>query len=146
MSTAIESRLERRETEETATPAVIGTPAFRVGRALLGGVLAFMALDNFRNREESVAYARSKGAPMPEVSVPVVSGLLLSGGLGIALWRYPRAAAAAAASFFVSVTPVMHDFWTLDDPEERQQQMIHFLKNTALLGATLALFALGRRE
>ena len=129
-----------------------------------------MAMDSLRNSEQMVGYARSKGAPFPEIPVPAVSGPLLSGGVGIALWRYPRAAAAAAATFFVaavvqrvrrghdraaaaaaatffvSVTPVMQDFWNLDDPEQRQQQMIHLLKNVALLGATLATFALGREE
>ena len=37
----------------------------------------------------------------------------------------------------------MHDFWTVDDPETQQNEMINFLKNVALLGASLAILALG---
>jgi hypothetical protein len=33
----------------------------------------------------------------------------------------------------------MHDFWRNEDPQERQTNMIHFLKNLALAGAALAL-------
>lgn len=120
--------------------------AFRLGRVLLGGVLAFMAFDNLRQLDGRIAYAASKGAPKPEVTVPAVSGLLQAGSVGVALWRLPTLSTAAVATFFASVTPVMHDFWAIDDEQERQQQMIHFLKNTALFAAALLLFGLGRRS
>lgn len=119
---------------------------FRLGRALFGGVLAFMAVDNLRNLDQRVQYAESKGVPNPGRAVPGVTTLLLLGSLGVAFWRRPSAAGAAIASFFVSVTPVMHDFWRTDDPDQRQQQLLHFLKNTALLGAALAFIQFGRRS
>jgi putative oxidoreductase len=34
---------------------------------------------------------------------------------------------------------MMHDFWTAQDPQQRQNDMIQFSKNLALLGAALAL-------
>nr|WP_280178854.1 DoxX family protein [Halorussus halobius] len=113
---------------------------------LYGGVLAFMATDNLRNSEQMVGYAESEGAPMAETTVPAISGTLLFGGLGVALWKLPRLAAGAAATFFVSITPVMHDFWAIDDAEEAQQQQIHFLKNAALLGAALAFLRVADDE
>ncbi|WP_436344297.1 DoxX family membrane protein [Natronorubrum sp. FCH18a] len=119
---------------------------FRLGRLLFGGILAFNALDNLRNLEGRIAYAESKDVPAPQLSVPAISGGLLMGGIGIALWRVPAAAGAAIASFLIGVTPMMHDFWNVDDPEEQQQQLIHFLKNTALLGAALAFLKVGQRE
>lgn len=119
---------------------------FRFGRALFGGILAFNALDNLWNLDERIAYAEAKNTPLPEYAVPATSGGLLLGGIGVALWRRPSAAAALIAGFLVSVTPVMHDFWNLDDPEEKQQQLIHFLKNTALFGAALAFLRFGRRN
>ncbi|ELY95431.1 DoxX family membrane protein [Natrialba taiwanensis] len=119
---------------------------FRFGRALFGGILAFNALDNLWNLDERIAYAEAKNTPLPEYTVPATSGGLLLGGIGVALWRRPSAAAALIAGFLVSVTPVMHDFWNLDDPEEKQQQLIHFLKNTALFGAALAFLRFGRRN
>ena len=126
--------------------SVVDSRMFRLGRMLFGGVLAFMAIDNLRNLDERIQYAESKGAPFPDRSVPAISAGLLLGSIGVALWRLPSLASAAVAWFFASVTPVMHDFWNLDDPEQKQQQLIHFLKNTALLGAALAFLKLGRRE
>lgn len=40
----------------------------------------------------------------------------------------------------------MHDFWALADDEQTQQQLIHFPKNTTLLGTSLVLLGLGRQE
>ena len=36
----------------------------------------------------------------------------------------------------------MHDFWSVDDPEQRQAEMTDFLKNATLFGATLVFVAL----
>ena len=123
----------------------VTSPLFRLSRALFGGVLAFMALDNLRNLDERTQYAESKGAPLPELSVPGASAGLLLGSVGVLLWRVPSLAATAIAGFFASITPVMHDFWNLDDDEGKQQQVTHFLKNIALFGAALAFFRFGRR-
>nr|WP_205410977.1 DoxX family membrane protein [Halorussus rarus] len=120
--------------------------SFKLARVLFGGVLAFTALNNFRDLDEMIGYAESKGAPNAELTVPFISGSLLFGGLGIAAWKLPRLAAGAAATFFAGVTPVMHDFWSLDDEEEKQQQQIHFLKNAALLGGALAFLRIGQDD
>lgn len=155
----VDSRVPLRQTEpteslaETAQRAVetvqgetgpeTDSRTFRLARLLYGGVLAFMAVDNFRSLDDMVQYAQSKGAPMAETTVPAISGSLLAGGLGIASWKFPRLAAGAVATFFVGTTPVMHDFWTEDDDQQKQQQQIHFLKNVALLGAALAFLRIG---
>jgi hypothetical protein len=33
----------------------------------------------------------------------------------------------------------MHDFWGIEDPNQRVNEMVNFTKNMALLGAALAL-------
>lgn len=131
-------------TEES--PPKTHSTSFKFARILFGGVLAFMAVDNFRDLEGTIEYAKSQGAPMAETSVPFVSGSLLFGGLGIAAWKLPRLAAGAVATFFVGITPVMHDFWTIDDEQQKQQQMIHFLKNVALLGGAVAFLRVGQDD
>jgi hypothetical protein len=40
------------------------------------------------------------------------------------------------------MTPVVHDLWSVDDPEQRQSEMTDFLKNATLLGAALVFVAL----
>jgi len=126
--------------------SVVSTPLFRLGRAIFGGVLALLAIDNLRNLDERIEYARAKGAPAPDLSVPGISITLLLGSIGVTLWRLPSASAAAVATFFAAVTPQMHDFWTIEDDAERQQEFFQFLKNGALFGAAIALARLARRH
>ena len=111
-----------------------------IGRALFGGVLAFMAFDNFRDIEGTIAYADANGVPVAGKLVPFASGALLFGGGALATGKARPLAAGAIATFFVGVTPGMHDFWNMDD-DQREGQQIHFLKNLALLGAALSFLA-----
>ena len=137
---------DRSDDAQTSTNegTIANTLLFRIARLLFGGVLAFLAINNLRELEERIQYAEAKNAPLPKITVPAVSSGLLFGGIGIALWRIPSAAAAAIVWFFVSITPVMHDFWNVDNPEQQQQEIFHFLKNTAILGAALAFLKLAR--
>ena len=113
-------------------------PPSKLGRALYSGVLAYMAIDGFRNNEKRVDVARESGVPVPELLVPFVTGMLFVANLGILLWKYPRASAGALVVFFLGTTPGIHDFWTMEG-EERQANKINFLKNGALLGGAILL-------
>jgi len=56
---------------------------------------------------------------------------------------FPVLAAGALAAFLLISAVTMHDFWSIDDPEERQSEMTSFLKNVYGAGAALALLAVG---
>jgi len=125
-----------------ALETAAGGLAFLVGRVVFGVLLGFMGLNHFTGLEGMSGYAKAKGVPAPRLAV-VASGLMLIlGGLAIALGVYPLVGAVVIALFFLGVTPVMHDFWTVDDPEQRQAEMTNFLKNATLFGAALVLVAL----
>ncbi len=130
----------------TDTEAVTKTALFRLGRLVYGGILTMMAVDGLRNVEERAQYAEAKNVPAPELATVSSHWVLLFGGIGITLWRFPALAASAVVTFFLTVTPEMHDFWTIDDSERKQQQMTHFLKNMALLGTALLLLGLAEHE
>jgi uncharacterized membrane protein YphA (DoxX/SURF4 family) len=49
------------------------------------------------------------------------------------------------AASLVPTTLAGHAFWTVDDPEQRKQQLAHFAKNLAILGG-LILAALPPEE
>jgi uncharacterized membrane protein YphA (DoxX/SURF4 family) len=119
--------------------------SFRLARLLFGGTLVFTGLNHFRDTESMVAYAESKGIPAADVMVPFSGGMLAFAGAGIALWRLPVLAAGAAVTFFLGVTPSMHDFWNADE-DQKQSQMNDFLKNVGLLGGALAFLVRGGRE
>ena len=113
-------------------------PPSAIGRSLYGGVLAYMAVDGFKNNEKRVAVAEERGVPMPDVLVPFVTGMLLVANLGIVFWKFPRASAGALVVFFLGTTPSIHNFWTMEG-EERHHNKINFLKNLALLGGAVLL-------
>jgi len=112
-------------------------PSF-VGRALYGGILAYMAVDGFKNNEKRVEVAEQKGVPMPDVLVPFVTGMLFVANLGVVLWKFPRASAGALIVFFFGTTPSIHNFWTMEG-KQRHDNKINFLKNAALLGGAILL-------
>jgi putative oxidoreductase len=116
-----------------------------IGRVLFGGVLAFNAIDNLRDIEGMAAYADSKGVPKADRLVPLSSAMLLFGGVATALGRVPRLAGGAIAAFLVGVTPTMHDFWNQED-DQREAEVIQFLKNVALLGGALFFLARGPED
>ncbi|GAA0677277.1 DoxX family membrane protein [Natronoarchaeum mannanilyticum] len=115
--------------------------AFLLARVLFGGILAFMGLNHFQNAESMSGYAEMKGVPAASLAVPFTGGMLLLGGLGIALGAFPLLAAGAIAVFLIVTTPLMHDFWAV--PEDQQQdEMTAFLKNVAMLGGAFVFLAL----
>jgi uncharacterized membrane protein YphA (DoxX/SURF4 family) len=75
----------------------------------------------------------------PELAVMLSSIPLLLGGTSLLLGVKPKLGAVAVLGFLAGVSPVMHDFWRNEDPEERKANMIDFMKNIALAGGALAL-------
>jgi uncharacterized membrane protein YphA (DoxX/SURF4 family) len=115
---------------------------FLLGRLMFGGYFLYNAFNHFKNRKALAQYAASKQAPLPEVAV-IASGVALAvGGASILLGLKPKVGATALMAFLGTVSPVMHNFWAAEDPNQRQADMINFTKNMALLGAALALFGL----
>ena len=116
---------------------------FLIGRILFGGVLAFMGLNHFMDVDTMAGYAEFKGLPAPRFSVIASGALLVLGGFGIVLGAFPVVAAGGLAVFLLVSALTMHDFWSLDDPEEKQSEMTGFLKNVYGAGAAVALLAVG---
>jgi putative oxidoreductase len=113
--------------------------AFVIGRMLFGGFFVYSGINHFKSKEPLVGYTGSKGIPAPEASV-LLSGLaLITGGASIIFGLRPKLGAAALVGFLATASPLMHDFWNGNDPQARQNDLIHFSKNIALLGAALAL-------
>ncbi|EMA68128.1 hypothetical protein C461_06089 [Halorubrum aidingense JCM 13560] len=133
--------------EFTTLPLQFDTPLadelFLIGRILFGATLAFTGLNHFMSVDEMAGYAEFKGLPAPRFSV-IASGLVLAlGGLGVVVGAYPVIAAGGLAVFLLVSAVTMHDFWSMDDPEDQQNEMTSFLKNVYGAGAAIALLAVG---
>lgn len=112
---------------------------FLIGRLLFGGFFVLSGINHLRNRKQMTPYAQSKGVPKPELAVTLSAVPLLIGGTSILLGVKPKLGAMAILGFLAGVSPVMHDFWRNEDPNERQINEVMFLKNLALAGGALAL-------
>lgn len=115
--------------------------AFLLSRVLFALVIGYLALGNLLDLESSVGYAKSKGAPLAKISVPLGSLGLIAGALAILTGVYPALGALAVIAFLVPITVIMHDFWTREG-QDRQNERIHFLKNIGLIGSALVFLAL----
>jgi uncharacterized membrane protein YphA (DoxX/SURF4 family) len=113
--------------------------ASTLGRLLFGGYFVYNGINHFKNREMMSGYAGSKDVPSPEIAVLGSGSLLLAGGLSVLTGIKPRAGLVLLATFLLGVTPVMHDFWAEEDPQQKANNQVHLLKNTALLGSVLML-------
>ena len=108
-----------------------------LGRVLFGLGVALQATEDFREMDETIEYADSADVPLPEIAAPFASGMMVVGGLGTALWRFPRLATGAVATFLAVVTPTMHDFWNAD-ADDKSGERLAFFGNLAMFGAALA--------
>ena len=112
---------------------------FLIGRILLGGFFLESGIDHLRKRKMMAGYVESKGVPKPELAVTLSAVPLILGGTSVLLGVKPKIGAVALLGFLAGVSPVMHDFWKNEDPAERENNKIAFMKNLALAGAALAL-------
>ena len=112
---------------------------FLIGRLLFAGFFINSGISHLQKRREMAEYARAKGVPEPELAVTLSAIPLLVGGASMMLGVKPKLGAMALLGFLAGVSLVMHDFWRNQDPEERNTNMIMFMKNMALAGGALAL-------
>lgn len=117
-----------------------GALVFLLARVAFGGAFVVFGLNHFLNAESMSGYAGAKGVPAPSLAVPFTGGMLVFGGLAVALGVVPLYGAGAVAAFLLVTTPVMHDFWAAPEGEV-QSELTDFLKNVALFATALAFLA-----
>jgi putative oxidoreductase len=112
---------------------------FLIGRLVFGGFFLYNGINHLKERKQVAQYAESKSVPMAEAVVAATGVALIAGGASILLGVKPKLGTAAIAGFLAGVSPVMHNFWSVQEPGQRMNEMINFSKNMALLGSALAL-------
>jgi putative oxidoreductase len=113
--------------------------AFLLGRMIFGGFFIMSGINHFKEAAQLSGYAASKKVPQPDLAVKATGAVLIAGGSSILLGVKPKLGAAAIIGFLAAVSPVMHNFWKAERPEERMNDSVNFLKNVALAGGAMAL-------
>lgn len=112
---------------------------FVLGRIIYGGFFLYNGINHLLHFKQHSQYVASKNIPFPEVALGFSAGLLAFGGVSILLGVKPKFGSVALLAFLAGVSPTMHDFWNAADPQQRQNDMVNFMKNLALSGSALTL-------
>jgi uncharacterized membrane protein YphA (DoxX/SURF4 family) len=110
---------------------------FLIGRIIAGGFYIFNGANHYMHLKDMSGYAGSKGVPAPALSTMVTGLMLLLGGASVLLGVYPDVGVALLVAFLVPTAFIMHNFWTVEDPQMRAMEQIQFLKDLALAGSVL---------
>lgn len=114
-----------------------------LARILYAGSLLVLGINNLVQPQGMARYAASKDVPRPRTLVPVSGGVIVLGSLSVMLGVFPRIGALLILVFLIPVTIIMHNFWTVRDPEAQRNEQIHFWKNMALIGGALLVLYFG---
>jgi uncharacterized membrane protein YphA (DoxX/SURF4 family) len=108
---------------------------FLAGRVIYGGFFVYSGIKHFRKLEMMASYATMKHVPLPKLAILGSGVLALLGGLSIILGYRPDWGVLLLSLFLIPVTFSMHNYWADTDPQMRQNNLVNFNKNIALLGA-----------
>ena len=115
-----------------------------LGRIMLATIFLMSAIGNKIPKFNDVAgYMASEGVPIPKVMLAGAIVFLLAGSVSLILGFKARIGATLLLIFLVLATYYFHDFWTVEDAMQKQNEMIQFMKNMALAGAMLIVAANG---
>lgn len=126
-------------------------PVRSAARALLGSIFVSSGARGLANPDALVAraepVANRVGTVLAKVDprlpsdtrtmVTLNSAAQLVGGVLLVTGHFTRPAAALLAGSLVPTTVAGHPFWTVDDPAQRREHQIHFMKNLGLFGGLL---------
>jgi uncharacterized membrane protein YphA (DoxX/SURF4 family) len=113
-----------------------------IGRILFGGFFLMSGINHFTKLEAMTGYAKYKKLPAAKLGVLISGLMLVIGGISIILGYYADLGALLLAIFLVLAAVIFHNFWKETDATAKQNEMLGFMKDIALAGAALILFAL----
>ncbi len=116
---------------------------FLIGRIVLGAYYIYNGVFMHWGKHAMLtAYTRSVKVPAAGFAVAATGLMLTLGGLSIMLGVYPKIGVALIVAFLVPVAFMMHNFWTMTDPQMKNMQKIQFMKNIALAASALIMLAI----
>ena len=114
------------------------------GRLVFAGLFLYYGVTHFTQHEGFSAYARAVGVPFARAAVAATGVMLLVGGTLIALGAWADLGSLILVAFLVPVAFAVHPFWKQAEGAVRAAEQASFLKDVALAGAALTLFAFFR--
>ncbi len=109
-----------------------------IARLLIAPIFIMAGFEKITGYAASAGYMEAYG--LPGILLPAAIAVELGGGLAVLLGIFSRWAALALAGFCIVAAAIFHTAWSGDGG---QMQQIMFMKNLAMAGGLLLLFANG---
>jgi len=128
-------------TTDTVRVAPRSTAAL-IGRILIAAIFITSGLAKLFDLNTTAGYMTQAGIPAAR-TLAVIAGLAeIAGGLSIAFGFLARLGALGLFLYMIPVTLTFHHFWTFEGAEQKAQ-LVNFMKNLAIMGGLLVLYAEG---
>jgi putative oxidoreductase len=112
-----------------------------IGRVLFTLIFVMSVFGDFSRA--TIDAAAAHGVPLATVLVPIAGIIAFIGGISVLLGYRARFGAFLLLVFLIPVTLVMHNFWSVSDPQLAMIQKVNFFKNVSLIGTTLMIMYFG---
>ena len=113
-----------------------------IGRILLALMFLGAGISKFGGLEGTAGYIASAGLPLPKLLAIATATLEVVAALMLIVGWQARWAALALAAFTLLATVLFHNYWAMPAEQQFTQQLM-FMKNIAVVGGLLVLFAFG---
>jgi putative oxidoreductase len=113
-----------------------------IARILLALMFVLAGFGKLTGLEGTAGYIASKGLPAPMLLAVATGVLELVAGVLLIIGWQARWAALALAGFTVVASVLFHNYWAMPAEQQRMQQLM-FMKNLAVTGGLLFVFAFG---
>ena len=113
-----------------------------VARVLLAVIFIYSGFGKITGFAGTAGAIAGKGLPMSELLTACTIAVELGGGLLLVIGWKARWAALAIFLFLIPTTLLFHNFWA-SPPEQLVAQRTNFLKNVAIMGGMLMVWAFG---
>jgi len=107
-----------------------------VARVLMAIIFVAAGLSKLMAFGPTAGYIASQGIPLSQLVTAGTIALEIGGGIMLITGFQARLAAAALAFFTLVAAVLFHNFWAAE-PDQFQNQLIHFQKNLAMVGGLL---------
>jgi putative oxidoreductase len=117
-------------------------PFVLVARVLLALMFLLAGIGKFAGLEGTAGYIASGGLPAPKVLAVATAAFEVAAAVLLIVGWQARWAALALAAFTLLATVLFHNYWAMPAEQQMVQQLM-FMKNIAVVGGLLAIFAFG---
>lgn len=113
-----------------------------IGRILLAVMFLGAGISKFGGLDGTAGYIASAGLPLPKLLAIATAVLEVVAALMLIVGWQARWAALALAAFTLLATVLFHNYWAMPAAQQFTQQLM-FMKNLAIVGGLLVVFAFG---